>query len=58
MILARYLAGWEGYEEKIVSKNAADINGDHSVNGKDRLILGRYLAEWDGYDEYFKGDRG
>ena len=54
MILARYLAGWEGYEEKIKSKEAADIDGNGAVEAKDRVILARYLAGWDGYDQYFK----
>lgn len=26
-----------------------DVNGDGTVNGKDRTILSRYLAGWDGY---------
>ncbi|MBR4743756.1 MAG: S8 family serine peptidase [Oscillospiraceae bacterium] len=54
MILARYLAGWEGYEEKILSMEAADIDGNGVVEAKDRMILARYLAKWDGYSQYFK----
>ena len=53
MILARYLAGWEGYEEKIKSMEAADIDGDGEVTAKDRMILARKLAGWEGYDQYF-----
>ena len=53
MILARYLAGWEGYEEKIKSKEAADIDGDGDITAKDRMILARKLAGWEGYDQYF-----
>ena len=53
-ILARYLAEWDGYEEQIVSKEAADIDKDGEISPNDRRILARYLAEWDGYDEYFK----
>ena len=54
-ILARYLAKWAGYEEQIVSWDAADINKDGKVNATDRRILARYLAKWGGeYDTYFK----
>jgi hypothetical protein len=54
MILARYLAGWEGYEAKITNKKAADIDGDGDITAKDRMLLARYLAGWTGYDTYFK----
>ncbi len=54
MILARYLAKWDGYEEQIVSMEAADVNKDGKVNNKDRMILARYLAKWDGYAQYFE----
>ena len=54
MILARYLAKWDGYEAKIKSMDAADIDRDGNVNAKDRMILARYLAKWTGYDQYFK----
>ena len=53
MILARYLAKWDGYEEQIADWNAADINKDGTVNTLDRMILARYLAKWDGYESYF-----
>ena len=52
-ILSRYLAKWDGYEDQIVSMEAADINQDGKVNNKDSAILSRYLAKWDGYDSYF-----
>lgn len=54
MILARYVAGWSGYEEKIVSMDAADINKDGSVDDIDAMIFARYMANWTGYDKYFK----
>lgn len=54
MILSRYIAKWDGYEEQIVDMRAADINGDGNVNTADRMILGRYLAKWDGYESYFE----
>ena len=54
MILARYLAGWEGYEEKILSMDAADIDKDGDITAKDRMILARYLAGWEGYAKYFE----
>ena len=53
MIIARYLAKWEGYAERIVDMRAADVNGDGKVNTLDRMILARYLAKWEGYDKYF-----
>jgi hypothetical protein len=53
MILARYLAGWEGYEQRIADFAAADIDGNGSVNAADRMILARHLAGWEGYDRYF-----
>ncbi len=53
MILSRYLAGWEGYKEKIKSLDAADIDRSGKVEAKDRMILARYLAGWEGYDSYF-----
>ena len=52
-ILNRYLAGWEGYEERILDWDAADINRDTKVNSLDKAILNRYLAGWEGYDSYF-----
>ena len=52
-ILNRYLAGWEGYKEKILNWDAADIDGNGDVNGRDKAILNRYLAGWEGYDSYF-----
>ena len=51
-ILARYLSGWGGYDERIKSWEAADLDRDRTVNGKDSSILKRYLSAWDGYDEY------
>ncbi len=53
MILARYLAGWEGYKDKIKSIDAADIDCNGVVEAKDRVILARKLAGWEGYDQYF-----
>ncbi len=47
--LARYLANWTGYAEKVVLE-AADVNGDGSVNSLDRAILSRHLAKWSGYE--------
>ncbi len=53
MIPARFLAGWEGYEEKIKSMDAADIDGNGTVEAKDRMLLARFLAGWAGYEKYF-----
>ena len=54
MLLARFLAGWEGYEAKIKDKAAADVDGNGKIEAPDRMILARYLAGWTGYDKYFK----
>ncbi len=51
IILTRYLANWEGYDEEDVDLLAADVNQDGIVNTKDRIILTRYLANWVGYEE-------
>lgn len=49
-ILARYLAGWTGYDEK-VNMLTADVNGDGKVTVIDSAILARYLAGWPEYSE-------
>ena len=54
MILARYLAGWEGYAARILSMDAADIDRNGAVEAADRVILARYLAGWEGYETYFE----
>ena len=55
MIIARYAAGWEGYDEQIKSLAAADIDGDGTpATQKDAMILARYIAGWDGYEKYFE----
>lgn len=48
MHLARYLAGWDGYELQI--PEAADFDND-GINGtlRDSLVLTRYLAGWEEY---------
>ena len=50
MMLARYLAGWEGYDETVINVKAADLDGDGKVNVKDNMILARHLAGWAGYE--------
>ena len=44
--LARYLAGWTGYETTV---ECADVTGDGEVNVGDVTYLARYLAGWTGY---------
>ena len=51
-ILARYVAGWEGYETRIKNMDAADLNDDGVVDIADATILKRYLAGWEGYEDY------
>ena len=53
IIMDRYVAGWEGYESKIVDMKAADLNNDGQVNNRDAMIMDRYIAGWEGYDKYF-----
>lgn len=50
MMLARYIAEWEGYSEDTINMTAADVNEDDRVNSIDRMILARYIAEWEGYE--------
>jgi len=45
--LARFLAGWSGYE---ISESVSDVNDDGEVTDADRTILARHLAGWIGYD--------
>ena len=40
LVLARCLAGWEGYEA-LVDREAANLNGDSEVNAKDRMLLAK-----------------
>lgn len=49
VLLARYLAGWEGYKDCIYIQ-AADVNGDGAVDSDDLRILSRYCAAWNGYE--------
>ena len=49
MILSRNLANWDGYEERILCKDAADINNDGEFGAADVMQLTRYLAGWTGY---------
>ncbi|MBR6967230.1 MAG: hypothetical protein IKH78_01755, partial [Ruminococcus sp.] len=50
MMLARYLAGWDGV---VIILMSGDINGDGQITKADGMILARYLAGWEGYDNYF-----
>ncbi len=56
MILARYLAGWEGYDKEAYLIEAADCNADGRINVKDNMILARHLAGWEGYETLPKKD--
>ncbi len=52
MILARYLAGWDGYDPETFGFLSvdADVNADGSITVEDNMILARHLAGWDGYE--------
>ena len=55
MYLARYIAGWQGYELK--NPDAADIDRDSvPATLKDAVILARYIAGWGEYAIYFDKD--
>lgn len=51
MVLSRYLANWDEYDEASINITAADVNGDGVVDTLDRMVLNRYLANWDGYED-------
>ncbi|MBE6726074.1 MAG: hypothetical protein E7576_12945 [Ruminococcaceae bacterium] len=53
LILARYLAGWDGYDAKIKDLNAGMIDGNPGVDARDRMILARYVAGDTEYEKYF-----
>ena len=56
MVLARYIAGWDGYDE-LIHLEAADLDKDgRPATPKDAMILARYIAGWDGYEKYFEED--
>lgn len=46
MRLARYLAGWSGYD---VDFEASDLDGDGAVTVRDAVILARNIAGWPDY---------
>ena len=47
-LLARYVARWSGYADK-VDMDAADVNADGKVNMIDSGILARHVARWSDY---------
>lgn len=51
-LLARYLANWAGYAQRINMDNA-DVDRDKKVSQRDRMLLSRYLSNWTGYAKYF-----
>ncbi len=52
LILARYLANWDGYDEMVYFP-VADFNNDGGVDNIDGLILARYSSGWSTYRKYF-----
>ena len=53
MILDRYIAGWDGYAERITNMDAADLDRKGSVDNRDAIILDRVAAGWVGYYEKY-----
>ena len=49
VILAKYLAGWDGYDKRVNLSNA-DMDQDGTVTPMDEMALTRYLANWRGYE--------
>ena len=45
MILARYLAEWDGYAG-MIDENASDLDGDGVITLRDAVILVRFIAGW------------
>ena len=49
MILARYLAQWNGYSDMIF-ESACDLDCDGKVTPRDAVILARHIAGWPGFE--------
>lgn len=51
MILARYVAGWSGYDDSKINTANSDVNCDSRINSADVVILARHLANKKGYSK-------
>lgn len=49
VVIARGLAGWDGYKEKVNLANS-DFDSDFDVTTLDMITLSRHLANWKGYE--------
>ncbi len=49
IVLSRYLAAWNGYEDYIYGANS-DLDSDNKLGTYDLIVLARNLAGWTGYD--------
>lgn len=50
MVLARYIAEWDGYTNQI-NLDAADLDGDGiPATPRDAMVLARHIAGWTGYE--------
>lgn len=50
VILNRYLANWQGYDEENYCFGTIDINDDGAINPLDSVLLSRHLANWEKYE--------
>ena len=48
IVLARYVASWNGYADLINLANA-DVYADGVVDTQDVIVLARHIANWNGY---------
>lgn len=46
VLLAQYLARWDGVDKSSLAMEAADVNKDGAVDIKDAVLLAQYLAKW------------
>ena len=51
IVLARYLASWNGYDS--INLEQADIDFDGYVNTIDYAVFSRFFAKWNGYTNIF-----
>ena len=49
VIVSRYLAKWQGYDDSVIDMIACDVDKDGVLISTDNVIVSRYLAKWQGY---------
>ena len=56
--IARYCAGWKGYEKEKINYAMCDVDADGNVTQLDAFIIARHLAGWKGYETLPYGQNG